>query len=201
MSADLVFLHGGGQGSWVWADTIAALDRLSPGQAARTLALDVPGCGTKRGRDTAQLTLDDVVDELLVDIRARCFRDVTLVGHSQGGTVLPRMVERQPQLFRRLVYLSCCAPLPGQDIREMMGGGIHGSDPGEVGWPLDPFTATKQQQWTACFCNDMDAASTARFLARLGQDMWPMQTMRTTGATTTWARYPPPISCATTTRS
>jgi pimeloyl-ACP methyl ester carboxylesterase len=180
MSANFVFLHGGGQGSWVWTETIAALGRLTRGQPVHTLALDAPGCGTKRDRETAHLSLDDVVDELLSDIGAADLSEVILVGHSQAGTVLPRMVERQPSRFRRLVYLSCCAPLPGQDIRQMIGSGVHGSHPDEVGWPLDPAMASKHQQWAACFCNDMDAAATSAFLDRLGRDHWPLQSMTPT---------------------
>jgi pimeloyl-ACP methyl ester carboxylesterase len=180
MTANFVFLHGGGQGSWVWTETIAALGQQTRGQAVRMLALDAPGCGAKRNRDTTQLTLDDVVDELLTDIRAAGLDAVTLVGHSQAGTVLPRMAERQPGLIHRLVYVSCCAPLPGQNIRQMIGGGVHGSHPDEVGWPVDPATVSKEQHWAACFCNDMDAAGTRAFLDCLGRDVWPMQTMTCT---------------------
>jgi pimeloyl-ACP methyl ester carboxylesterase len=180
MTASFAFLHGGGQGSWVWEETLAALRQLTRTRPAHLLALDAPGCGSKRGRETANLTVDDVTDELLTDIGAAGLSDVILVGHSQAGTVLPRMAERQPGLFRRLVYLSCCAPLPGQDIQQMIGGGVHGSHRDEVGWPLDPATVTHEQQWAACFCNDMDATATAAFIARLGRDMWPLQTMTAT---------------------
>jgi pimeloyl-ACP methyl ester carboxylesterase len=172
-----VFLHGGGQGSWVWDDVIAALALQTRGQPVPTLALDVPGCGSKRQRDTALLTIDSIAAELLADIRAAGLADVVLVGHSQAGTLMPRMVERQPGLFRQLLYLSCCAPLPGQDIRQMIGAGVHGSHPDEVGWPLDPATTPKPQQWAACFCNDMDAGATSTFLDCLGRDQWPPQSM------------------------
>jgi pimeloyl-ACP methyl ester carboxylesterase len=180
MAETFAFLHGGGQGSWVWDDTLAALRQLTRERPARLLALDAPGCGTKRGRETSGLTIDDVTAELLADIKSAGLSDVILVGHSQAGTMLPRMVEREPGLFRHLVYLSCCAPLPGQTIIQMIGGGPHGSRPDEVGWPLDPAAVTHEQQWSACFCNDMDEATSAAFLARLGRDQWPMQTMSAT---------------------
>ena len=60
---DFIFLHGGGQGSWIWDETLAAMNQQSGG-SARCLALDIPGCGTKRGRDTASMTFDDIVAEL-----------------------------------------------------------------------------------------------------------------------------------------
>lgn len=88
---DYVFLHGGGQGGWVWQETMTALHQQTGGKFARVLALDAPGCGEKRGRNTAGLDVDDVVTELLADISARGLKDVILVGHSQAGTMLPRL--------------------------------------------------------------------------------------------------------------
>jgi pimeloyl-ACP methyl ester carboxylesterase len=164
-------LHGGGHGSWVWEDTVRALEA----QGAAVLALDVPGCGVKRGRQTLELGVEAVAEELLADIAASGLRDVVLVGHSQAGTMLPVLAERQPPgLFRRLVYLSCCAPLPGQNILEMMGGGVQGAHPDEVGWPLDPDAHGREIQRPIMFCNDMDEAQTRTFLARLDLDSWPM---------------------------
>lgn len=161
---DYAFLHGGGQGSWVWDETIAALHLQSESGFGRALALDVPGCGTKRDRDTTVLTADAVVTELLNDIAAAGLHDVVLVGHSQAGQMLPLMVERSPELFRRLVYVSCAAPLPGQTIVQMVGE--------EIGWPV-PETATNEERWRVMFCNDMAEDQASSFIARLGLDMWP----------------------------
>lgn len=162
---DYAFLHGGGQGSWVWEETIAALHRQSDGSFGRALALDAPGCGTKRDRDTTVLTADDVVTELLEDISAAGLHDVLLVGHSQAGQMLPLLVERRPELFRRLVYVSCAAPLPGQTIVQMVGE--------EIGWPLDPETHSNEERWRMMFCNDMAEDQASEFISRLGLDMWP----------------------------
>jgi pimeloyl-ACP methyl ester carboxylesterase len=82
---DYVFLHGGGQGGWVWDETIAALQLQTQGQFGRALALDAAGCGEKRGKDTAGLDVDGVVTDLLADISARDFKNVILVGHSKAG--------------------------------------------------------------------------------------------------------------------
>ena len=163
-------LHGGGHGSWVWEDTVRALEA----QGADVLALDVPGCGLRRERETLELGVEVVADELLADIAASGLTDVVLVGHSQGGTMLPVMVQRRPDLFRRLVYLSCCAPLPGQNILEMMGGGVQGDYPDEVGWPLDPDVHGREVQRPIMFCNDMDEDQRRAFLVRLDLDNWPM---------------------------
>lgn len=167
-----VFVHGGGQGSWVWDETIAAIKLQSDG-TAECLALDVPGCGTKRGRDTSGVEFHDIVHELIADIEAAGLSDVVLVGHSQAGCVLPRMAELRPGLFRRLVYVTCSSPLAGQTVQEMIGEGVHGQDPDKVGWPLDPATHSMEERLRACFCNDMTPAETVAFMQKLGADMWP----------------------------
>jgi pimeloyl-ACP methyl ester carboxylesterase len=169
---DFVFLHGGGQGSWVWDETIAALHSQSGG-VHRTIALDAPGCGVKRGRDTSAIAFNEIAPELIADIEAAGLQDVVLVGHSQAGMTLPQMAELKPGLFRRLVYLTCSAPQPGKTTIEKMGNGLHGSHPDEVGWPVDPATTSMEDRFHAMFCNDMPDAEADSFLARLGKDMWP----------------------------
>jgi len=177
LPGNYVFLHGGGQGGWVWRETMTALEQQGGGQFGRTIALDAPGCGSKRGKDTVALGVDDVVTELLADIAASGLKEIILVGHSQAGTILPRLVARQPDLFRRLVYVSCIAPLPGQTIVQQMGSGPRGRSKDEVGWPFDPQTVAPGERYALMFCNDMSAAESAGFLAKLGKDSWPAQTM------------------------
>jgi pimeloyl-ACP methyl ester carboxylesterase len=162
-------LHGGGQGSWVWDDTARALRDAGAG----VLTLDVPGCGVKRGRDISGLDADAIAAELIADIRAAGVSDVILVGHSLAGALLPRMAEQAPELFRRLVYLSCTAALPGRTFLDQMGSGLHGECEDEVGWPVDPKTHSLEQRYRAMFCNDMTEAEAEAFLARLGPDLWP----------------------------
>lgn len=176
-SVDYVFLHGGGQAGWVWQETITALHQQTAGKFGRAVTLDAPGCGEKRDRDTAGLDVDKTVIELLADISASGLKDIILVGHSQAGTILPRLAERRPDLFRRLVYVSCMAPAPGQSIVQQMGSSLRGTHPDEVGWPFDPKTVDPRRRAPLMFCNDMTEAETSAFLAKLGQDTWPAQTM------------------------
>jgi pimeloyl-ACP methyl ester carboxylesterase len=162
-------LHGGGQGSWVW-DELAQLLR---DRGAAVTALDVPGCGTKRDRKTLELTVEDVADELLADIDKSGSGHVTLVGHSQAGTMLPVMWRRSTGQISRLVYLCCCAPLPGQNVVDMMGDGAFGDNPDAVGWVLDPAKHERLTVRRLAFCNDMDDAQADAFMQRLVSDMWP----------------------------
>ena len=170
---DFAFLHGGGQGSWVWDETIAAMQAQSGG-AARCLALDVPGCGSKRGRDTSATGFADIARELITDIEAADMRDVVLVGHSQAGTIMPLMAEFAPSgLIRKLIFVSCTAPEQGKSMLEQMGKGLHGENEDEVGWPVDTATTSREDRHPAMFCNDMDRLAAESFLAKLGKDKWP----------------------------
>lgn len=173
---NFAFLHGGGQGGWVWQETINALRAQAGAETHNILLLDAPGCGAKRDRNTEGLTLEDVADELVRDIEESGLRDVILTGHSQAGQAMALMVARRPDIFRRLVYVSCSIPLPGQSVQQMIGIGVQGSNPNEVGWPLDPATTTMEERYGVMFCNDMDKAQQHAFLSSLGQDQWPLAT-------------------------
>jgi pimeloyl-ACP methyl ester carboxylesterase len=170
-ATNFALLHGGGQGSWLWDDVIA---RLSASGEVECIALDVPGCGAKRARDTSAIAFDDIARELIADIEGAGMRDVVLVGHSQAGMPIPRMVEFAPTMFSRLVYVSCSAPPPGTSVLELMGDCRHGERDDNVGYPLDMGTASLEECFAAMFCNDMSAPDRVAFLAKLGHDNWPM---------------------------
>lgn len=166
------FLHGGGQGSWVWDETIAAMKAQS-GDRHRYLALDVPGCGLKRGRDTAHIGFDAIIAELVADLRTAGMTEVVLVGHSQAGTVLPRMAGAAPGLIRRLVHVSTIAPDPGADVIEMSSRRMTADRSEAVNRSFFDESMPAAERFGLKFCNDMAPNQAAAFLAKLGQDNWP----------------------------
>lgn len=177
--ADFAFLHGGGQGSWVWAETIAAMRSQSAqggGRFGRALALDVPGCGAKRGRATEAVEVPEIVAELIGDITAAELADIVLVGHSQAGSILPLLVAARPGLFRQVVYVTCSAPAATQTVVN-----FHLDMP-EAGSVLKlGLGGDMRERYRAMFCNDMGEAQAAAFLDRLGCDAWPASSYRMTG--------------------
>ncbi len=173
---DFAFLHGGGQGSWVWEQTIEAMRCQGDDALGHLFTLDAPGCGSKRGRATEGLRMQDIARELVADIERAGLRQVTLVGHSQAGQAMPVMARLRPDLFRTLIYVTCSAPLPGQSVGQMIGDGVRGTSEDEVGWPVDPAKTPVNERFATMFCNDMEPAQAASFLARLGHDMWPLET-------------------------
>lgn len=170
----IVFLHGGKQGSWKWDEVRAAIALQAGADTPEMLALDVPGCGAKSGRAVDSMALSDVVTELAADIVSFDAPRIMLVGHSQAGTVLPRLAAAQRQRVAKIVYLSCSVPAEGQTLAAMLGTGRQGENDEEIGWPCDRNTTPLEEMFSTMFCNDMDEAARLGFLARLGGDDWPL---------------------------
>jgi pimeloyl-ACP methyl ester carboxylesterase len=169
---DIVFLHGGGQGGWVWDETIAAIAQQSGG-AARCLALDGPGCGANRGRDIATISWDELNDELVADVAASPLRGAMLVGHSQAGTHLPVLAARGPELFGKLVFVSCVVPDPGLTVIEMTGQRMRAEVQTQGNAAFADPAMPMRERFRAMFCNDMPPAWAETFLDKLGADTWP----------------------------
>ncbi len=170
--ADFVFLHGGGQGGWIWDETIAALAQQSGG-TARCLSLDIPGCGTKRGRDTAQMTFDDIVNELAGDIVAAGFDKPLLVCHSQAGQVLPKLELAMPGAFARHVYVSCIAHENGHTIADMMAAQTAQDPEGPLAAVFNNPDLSARERFRVMFVNDMAREDQDTFLDKLEKDEWP----------------------------
>jgi pimeloyl-ACP methyl ester carboxylesterase len=175
VSRHYAFLHGGIQGSWVWETTLAALAQQTDGKFGRALALDVPGCGTKHKRATGELTLDDVANELVDEIERAGLCEVVLVGHSQAGTLLPRLIGLRPRLFRRAIYVSCIAPPAGATVLEFSQSTLEPGRAQEPGRAAEEGAGYSTERLRRMFCNDMRPEQAAAFLSGLGQDAWPPQ--------------------------
>ena len=113
---DYVFLHGGGQGGWVWRKLIDALEQQSGGAYER-LGMTCWGVARNAAATAAGVTVRKIADELVVDIENAGFKDVFMIGHSQASTIIPLMLERRPGLFKRVLYLACVAPAPGKTVQ------------------------------------------------------------------------------------
>lgn len=169
---DFVFVHGGGQGGWIWDETIAAMDAQSGGKA-RCLALDVPGCGAKRGRDTASMAYDDIIAELAADVVAAGLTSPIIVGHSQAGQILPKLELAMPGHFARHVYVSCIAHSPGHTIADMMGMQIEQDPEGPLARVFGDPDLPIRERFRVMFVNDMTHAEQEAFLDKLEKDAWP----------------------------
>jgi len=84
-----------------------------------------------------------------------------------------RMIELAQELFARVFYVSCSAPLPGRTLAEAMRDDGAAERPGAANGTGDPYAAMTKANMSALFCNDMTAVQCDAFLLQLGNDKWP----------------------------
>ena len=170
-NSNFVFLHGGNHGSWCWYRLIEALQSQCNGQF---LALDIPGCGTKRAQPSEGISLSEVATELINEVRQAGIQQAVLVGHSMAGAVMPYLAQQAPSLFSRLVFVTACVPRLGESVMQTMGTSLRGLDPEVVGYPLDPATTDALALMRAMFAPGLSHKDVQWLLEECAHDHWPM---------------------------
>jgi len=99
MSEAFVLIHGSWHGGWAWQTVIRHLEA----RGWRAYAPTLPGHGPDVER--AGITHRDCVDSVVAYIQERDLRDVRLVGHSFGGSVIQKVAERLPDRIARLIFV------------------------------------------------------------------------------------------------
>ena len=155
-----VLIHGAGMGASCW-------DPLLPLLEGDTLAVDLPGRGTRRSADPRSVTLADCAEAVVADVEAANLEDVVLVAHSFAGVSATPAIPALAGRLRHVVFLSAVVPADGTrvldqidpDVRaaveESIRGGVYRQDP--VGA-------------RAMLCNDMDAEQTGWMIDQLVDD-------------------------------
>jgi pimeloyl-ACP methyl ester carboxylesterase len=136
--ATFVLLHGAFLGGWCW-DRVAARLRAS-GHVVHAPTLT--GCGERFHLLTRDVGLATHVEDLVQHAEHQDLRDVILVGHSYGGTVMTAALGRMAPRVRALVFLDAQAPRDGETASGALADGTserltelsQGS-----GWLLDPI--------------------------------------------------------------
>lgn len=146
----LVLVHGGAHTAACWA-------RLTPHLEAPSLAIDLPGRGT-RPAPLAELCVDDWVDAIVEEIGALGDERVVLVGHSLAGMSLPRVAARVPERLAHLVFVSCTVPPEGQSSIDMLDPEVQAMARRQEA-SREP-TVLPEAAARMMFCNDMDEEQT-----------------------------------------
>ncbi len=101
MTRDFLLIHGASHGAWCWEKCAAALAEAGHDAAA----IDLPGSGadtTPRGTVSASAYVGAVC-EWIENSRAP---EISLVGHSLAGVILPEIVSRFPGRIRDVTFLA-----------------------------------------------------------------------------------------------
>jgi hypothetical protein len=154
--ATFALVHGSWHGAWCW-------ERLEPELGARghrAISVDLP----IKDPDAGLSRHAELVAEALLGVDD----DVTLVGHSLAGSMIPLVARHRP--LRHLVFLAALVPEPGRSVtdryttEDVYVPGFVGNtllrDDGASYWP-DPEAAVR------CFYHDCTARDAAWAVSRL----------------------------------
>jgi pimeloyl-ACP methyl ester carboxylesterase len=106
----VVLVHGAFHGGWVWKRVAPLLTRAGHDVHTPTLT----GAGDRVRELSRAIGLSTHVDDLEAFLYHQDLRDVVLVGHSYGGTVMTAAADRLPDRVAHLVFLDASAPVHGQ---------------------------------------------------------------------------------------
>lgn len=148
----LVLIAGAGLGSWVWHDTVAALDTPS-------LVISFPDAASKKS-----MSLEDYTKTALEQIKSWQGVDrYVIVGHSIGGIIALQLADLLKDRVAGLIAVGAVIPKNGGSFFSGL------SFPQKVIMPLlTRLVGTRPPDSTIkkSYCNDLSAAQTAEVLRR-----------------------------------
>jgi pimeloyl-ACP methyl ester carboxylesterase len=115
--AAFLLVPGAWLGGWCWRDVASHLRADGHTVVAATLT----GLGERAHLLDPQTGLDTHVDDVIALMHYRYLKDLVLVGHSYGGTVITAVAERAPDQIQSLVYLDGSVPRNGQSNNDVVG--------------------------------------------------------------------------------
>src|SRR5262245_60665117 len=110
MGETFVLIHGSWHGGWAWQAVIRQLADKGYRGYAPTLA----GHGPNAIR--LGITHRDCVDEVIAYFHRHELREVVLVGHSFGGSVIQKVAEQLSARIKRLIFLDAFVLEDGQCV-------------------------------------------------------------------------------------
>ena len=112
MSETFVLLHGSWHGGWAWEPTAWCLRELGHTAYAPTYPGHLPGA-TRRG-----VRHEDYVSAVIALLDFADLRDVVLVGHSFGGSVVSRVACVAPDRLKTLVFHTAFVVEDGRSVND-----------------------------------------------------------------------------------
>ncbi len=113
--ATFVLVHGAWAGGWCW-------NRVAPRLRAGGHAVFTPtltGLGERAHLARPDVGFETHVQDVVNVLEYEDLRDVVLVGHSLGGTVVGAVAHRAPERISRLIFLDAIVPADGRSVLEL----------------------------------------------------------------------------------
>ncbi|PKG41567.1 alpha/beta fold hydrolase [Psychroflexus sp. MES1-P1E] len=99
-----VLVHGSWHGGWSFAQTKAALEN----SGVNVVTFDLPAHGDDKTK-IPDVTLDIYAEKVIKELNDLDGK-VILVGHSLGGFVITKVVEKVPEKIEKLIFISAMVP-------------------------------------------------------------------------------------------
>jgi len=96
-----VLVHGAWHGGWCWSKVAANLRSRGHNVFTPTQT----GLGERTHLLSKSITLDTFVEDIANVVKFEDLKDVTLMGHSFGGSAISGVADRMPERISQLVYL------------------------------------------------------------------------------------------------
>ena len=112
-----VLIPGAWLGEWCWRGVTRRLGDVG----LTSIAVTLPGLGERAHLLKPDIGLDAHVSDVVSLLREKDLRNVVLVGHSYGGTVITAVAAQMPELVRCLIYLDGSVPQDGQSNNDVLG--------------------------------------------------------------------------------
>jgi pimeloyl-ACP methyl ester carboxylesterase len=114
MSKTFVLCHGTWHAGWAWDEVCHLLCQHGHRACAPTLA--------GHGPDVSRLGITHraCVDSVVTCIREHELRDVVIVGHSFGGTVIQKVASELPDSIARMVFLNALVLKDGERVFDIL---------------------------------------------------------------------------------
>ena len=114
MSQTFLMIHGSWHCGWAWQGVMGHLAEKGHVTHAPTL----PGHGPLATRHG--ISHQDCVGAVIAYIQKRCLEDITLVGHSFGGTVVQKVAEALPDRITRMVFVDALIVEDGHCVFDVL---------------------------------------------------------------------------------
>jgi len=148
-----VLVHGAGMGANCWDPLLPFLDQP-------TLAVDLPGRGSRADVPLTSVTLDDCARAIFDDVEQTGADDLVMVAHSFAGVSVPRVMAELAPRLRHVVFLSAVVPPDRTSVldqidpavqelvRAATAGGVYSQDRDGARLMLCNDMDTEQSEWT-----------------------------------------------------
>lgn len=107
-----VLVHGGGHGGWCWQ----RVARLLRAGGHEVHAPTLTGFGERHHLAGEGITFETFVTDVVNLLEFEDLTDVVLVGHSMGGTIIPRVAEQVPGRLSAVVWLCAVVTADGETL-------------------------------------------------------------------------------------